>query len=78
MYWGNLFTWRFWFGPLPLALLAGVSIGLVWAAAQVPAFFVVWVLGALAVLATRVRCPHCLSRVRVGAAVCSHCGRDVA
>lgn len=58
-------------------LLGGVVVGLVWPAAEMPAL---WIVAAgmyvLTVAASwqMVKCDDCGKRVKVGSAVCHHCG----
>jgi hypothetical protein len=62
-----------------LAAVAGGLLSLLWqplAYVAVPVFVVAWIGSTLNQEAV-LYCPHCRKRVKVGAGVCHHCGRDV-
>lgn len=76
--WGNLFSLRFWLGSLLGAAIAGGLASLLWE----PLFYVVGVPVFALLLYVNLTeqafyCPHCRKRVKTGAKVCHHCGKNV-
>ncbi len=80
IHWENLGSARLWFGSLGFALLmlfVAIMLGVKsdgWQQAILIISFVVSMVGGLA--KGRYWCPYCRSRVKPGATVCLHCGRD--
>lgn len=60
------------------ALLGALFVGWIFnsSAAVFPAFVVLAIVIGLA-NAGKLKCPYCRKRVKLGASVCHHCGRDV-
>ena len=59
------------------SLVIALFIGFIFSpAAVVPAFVILFALIAVANLG-KLKCPYCHKRVKLGARVCHHCGRDV-
>ena len=78
-----MFANAFSFRLILLGAVAGVVVGapiggLVWAPlfwiVGIPVFLVVWLGLANGPIATS--CPYCRKRVKLGATVCHHCGRE--
>jgi predicted amidophosphoribosyltransferase len=65
---------RVFFASLGVAVLIGVIFGI--PGAIVPIFVVLFVLIAANNIG-KLKCPYCGKRVKIGAGVCHHCGRDV-
>lgn len=80
IHWENLSSMRLWFGSFGFAVLMFVVASFLgvhsdaWLQAILIVSFVVSLIGGLG--KGRYWCPYCRSRIKPGATVCVHCGRD--
>jgi hypothetical protein len=76
--WGKIFSLRILVGAFVLGAIAAAILGAIWgplAYLAVPVGLLAWG-GLVTDPAVAVRCPHCHKRMKLGATVCHHCGRD--
>ncbi len=77
MNWTALFSLRVWWGAVLVGFLVCILPALLWPPLGTAAFVAGfgWTMHFQLTQGTPLRCPHCLKRVKVGAATCRFCGQ---